>query len=430
MDDGTIDGYDQGIRIRTTNGNEILLDDTNGQIYIINSPGTAWIELSPSGYIDIFSNKDYSIRSKGNINFHADKDINLNANGQIKIHSENNIQVESEKSLITRAKDTTIYSSDSVQIGSAGTIAIDSKSDGSIQSGSTLNIKATKINLNSGSGQSVSDPGKLSQNKQVDVIQEEGSKVWWSNGKLTSICPRTPAHEPWPNHEINGIKTITPQGNDNGTPIVRPQTGTTSSGVRGTSKGKSINEADIAKQPVLGAVCGLTIKETQALFAQIGKQESGGNYSAHNTIGYQGKYQFGYAKLIDCGYIKRGVTGTNLNVTNNPANWTGGPNGGINSVQDWYNSPSDQEQAMMKSMKMNCQWLQTHGVLNSSSTPEERGGYLCVAHLLGPGGAQNYFKLQNNLAQNPKYLSQDAYGTHPSTVYMAGSNAVQLGSSV
>lgn len=427
MDDGTVDGYDQGIRIRTTNGNQILLDDTNGQIYIINSQGTGWIELSPSGYIDIFSTKDFSVRSQGDINFHADKDINMNANGKIQMHSENTIQLDCQKDFTTRtAGELTLYSTDNIQIGSKGTLAIDTQGDTNLQSKGKVNIKGTLINLNSGGGENVKDPGKLPLNKQVDVIQKPSpSKVWWSDGKINSICGRTPTHEPWPNHEINGIKTTSvPQGNNSISPVIRPQTNSTSSGVRGTPKGKSINEADIVKQPVLGPLCGLTIKETQALLAQIGKQESGGNYAAHNTIGYQGKYQFGYQKLIDCGYIKQGVTGTNLNVTNNSANWTG--LNGVNSVQDWYNNPSAQEQAMMLSMKSNCKWLQKHRVLNSSSTPEQIGGYLCVSHLLGPGGAENYFKLQNNLPQNTNYLSQDAYGTKPQSVFVAGSNAVQL----
>ena len=91
MDDGSVEGQDQGIRIRTTGGNEILLDDTNGQIYIINGPGTAWIELSPSGFIDVFSTKDFSIRSQGDINLHGDKNININAGKNLQIHADGEI---------------------------------------------------------------------------------------------------------------------------------------------------------------------------------------------------------------------------------------------------------------------------------------------------------------------------------------------------
>jgi len=429
MDDGTIDGFDQGIRIRTTSGNEILMDDTNGQIYIINSQGTAWVELSPSGYIDIFSANNFSIRSQGDINFHADKNINMNAIGKIKIHSGDTTQIDSIGSLTTRSSsDFTLYSTDSIQLGTSGTVAIDSKGAGSIQSGDVLNIKGTKINLNSGSGKNVKDPGILQQSKQIDVIQSDGSKVWWSNGKFDSICSRAPAHEPWPNHEINGIKTTAAQGNDSGQSIVRPQTGTTSSGVRGTTTGKTINESQIASQPVVGVLCGLTVRQTQALLAQIGQNENSGNYSGQNSLGFAGKYQLGADALIDCGLMKQGShsSGTNLTAINNPANWTGNP---CSSVSDFLNNPSIQEQAIMLYTKKHCISLQKAKVITSASTPEEIGGYLMAAHLVGVGGAIKLFQIQNNLQSSSSALTKDANGTTSNYYFAQGSNAVALGSS-
>jgi hypothetical protein len=431
MDDGSIDGYDQGIRIRSTAGNEILLDDTNGQIYIINSSGSAWIELSPSGFIDIYSQKDYSIRSQGNINFHADQDINLNAGGKVLIHSDNDTTIDSGGDLKTRAASNAVfYGAGTVGIGSGGSIGIDSKSSASFQSSGVLTFKGSKINLNSGAGQSISDPGTLLDNKQIDIAQQSGSKVWWQTGFFDSICERSPAHEPWPGHEINGIKTFNVTLGTFSGEITRSQSGYTSSGVRGTSRGKMITEADIAKQPTVGVVCGLTINQTRALLAQIGKRESGDNYSSQNSIGYAGKYQFGASALESCGYLKPGSSkkGTNLQVINNPANWSG--YNGCSSVQNWFKNPTAQEQAMVLLMKKNCDQLHKMGILNGKSSPEQVGGYLMTSHLVGVGGASNLFKMQNNQPVNSKYATSDANGTTASSYYSDGFSAVQLGTSV
>ena len=85
MDDGDIDGASRNIRIRTAGGNQVLMDDTNGLIYIINAKGNAWIEMSGDGDIQIYSEKDISYRAKGNINIRADKHLNLEGNTSVNI---------------------------------------------------------------------------------------------------------------------------------------------------------------------------------------------------------------------------------------------------------------------------------------------------------------------------------------------------------
>ena len=147
MDDGSVDGLDQGIRIRTTGGNEILMDDTNGQIYIVNGPGTAWIELSPSGFIDIFSSNDYSIRSQGNINMHADKNISFNAGGNFQLHADQNIQIDSKGSYVARnTGGTTIYDTKELNIGVGGALTVSStKTD--FNSGSEFHVQAVRCRV-------------------------------------------------------------------------------------------------------------------------------------------------------------------------------------------------------------------------------------------------------------------------------------------
>lgn len=75
------------IRMRTAGGGQVLIDDTNELVYVINSPGTAWIELSSDGSIQIFSDEDINMRSTNNINIRADQELNLDAGVRVNINA-------------------------------------------------------------------------------------------------------------------------------------------------------------------------------------------------------------------------------------------------------------------------------------------------------------------------------------------------------
>lgn len=75
------------IRMRTAGGGQILIDDTNELVYVINSPGTAWVELSADGSIQIFSDEDINMRSTNNINIRADQELNLDAGIRVNINA-------------------------------------------------------------------------------------------------------------------------------------------------------------------------------------------------------------------------------------------------------------------------------------------------------------------------------------------------------
>lgn len=66
-------------RIRTRTGHQILLHNTEDLIYIGNSKGTAWIELTANGKIDVYAQDSVSIHSNQDLNFTADRDINFTA---------------------------------------------------------------------------------------------------------------------------------------------------------------------------------------------------------------------------------------------------------------------------------------------------------------------------------------------------------------
>lgn len=97
MDDGAEDGSSNNIRIKTRGGQTILLDDSNGFIFITNKGGSSWIEMDAEGQIDIYSqggvsvgtDGDYNVHAKGSINFESEQGVNIRSTGSdgVKVQS-------------------------------------------------------------------------------------------------------------------------------------------------------------------------------------------------------------------------------------------------------------------------------------------------------------------------------------------------------
>jgi len=71
------------LRLRTRTGHQILLHNSEDLIYIGNSRGTAWIEITSDGKIDIHAQDSISIMSDNDINFTAERDFNVEAGRNI-----------------------------------------------------------------------------------------------------------------------------------------------------------------------------------------------------------------------------------------------------------------------------------------------------------------------------------------------------------
>ena len=130
------------IRFRTVSGAQILISETDGQIYLISKSGNSWVELSNDGNIFVYGSQSVSIR--------ADKDLNLSAGGSVNIQS--------------------------------GTGAINLKSGSS-----TVNVQANgQINLRSMSGDIIGTAGP-------------GKNIYFSGPTAdTAGSPVIiPTHEPW-----------------------------------------------------------------------------------------------------------------------------------------------------------------------------------------------------------------------------------------
>ena len=87
--------HNELVRIRTRTGHQILLHNSEDLIYIGNAKGTAWIELTSNGKIDIYAADSISVHTKTDLNFYADRDINMEAGRNVNVKATGDINLES-----------------------------------------------------------------------------------------------------------------------------------------------------------------------------------------------------------------------------------------------------------------------------------------------------------------------------------------------
>jgi uncharacterized protein (DUF2345 family) len=75
------------IRFRTRTGHQIVMHNSEDFIYIANSRGTAWIELTSDGKIDIYAQDSISLFTENDFNVHAMRDINMEAGRNINMRA-------------------------------------------------------------------------------------------------------------------------------------------------------------------------------------------------------------------------------------------------------------------------------------------------------------------------------------------------------
>jgi hypothetical protein len=263
MDDGDVNGQNELIRIRTRTGHQILLHNSQDLIYIANAQGTAWIEMTSQGKIDIYAADSISIHSEQDLNFRADRDVNIEAMRNVNLVGTQGIQIESSSTIgILSIGDMTIQSSgklnaqatNNLDIGSMSNINIITTGSTNIAGGST-SIAATNgsmyqgatIDFNissdpnsgtvyisggqSGGGVQVQAipatppntstfemPGTISILPRWQLPNRSASAAWQDNyykaPNISTIMGRVPTHEPYDQHENNSATLFNSTGTD------------------------------------------------------------------------------------------------------------------------------------------------------------------------------------------------------------------------
>lgn len=256
MDDGDAFGNNELIRLRTRTGHQILLHNTKDLIYIANASGTAWIELTSNGKIDIFAQDSVSIHSEQDFNLRAGRDFNIEAGRNINMHAFNNMNVDIKADLSVIVKNSTqitsvgklfVNSSGDVNIASDTAVFVTGKNEVNITSDTVKASGASEINL-SAAETHLSASGKVYIKGESGISQGMGAIVatagtaatvtkatnltlfnapfnqagaGWSNnvffaaGSIATILQRVPTHEPWQQHEDSNSAAFSSDSVDN-----------------------------------------------------------------------------------------------------------------------------------------------------------------------------------------------------------------------
>jgi hypothetical protein len=150
--------HNELLRLRTRTGAQIIMHTSEDLIYINNSRGTCWIEMSSNGKLDVYAADSISFHSENDINFKADRDINFQAG--------NNININAGASIFETAA-----ANWEVKVGA----------DGKLTCGGTSNISSSHHFETAG---------------QIDMNGPAAAEA-----AAAGFPQRVPQHEPWPGHE-------------------------------------------------------------------------------------------------------------------------------------------------------------------------------------------------------------------------------------
>ncbi len=93
------------IRLRSSSGHQIIMDDTNERLYISSSEGRNWVEMDTDGHIYIYSQESISMRAEGDLNFSSGKTIRMTADQGIHMETPDEIRMHATKDVYVRGND-------------------------------------------------------------------------------------------------------------------------------------------------------------------------------------------------------------------------------------------------------------------------------------------------------------------------------------
>lgn len=395
LDDGTIEGKDQLVRIRSAKGHQIIMSDDGNCFHIIHASGQSWLEFGQEGTVDVFSTNSVNVRTQGTINLHADKDINMYAGGKLNAYSESSINLEAKTSFVgTGLASSRLYSKQFAGLKSDNTAALEGGKISSVKGGDRMDFNAGTINLNNGGGVPVSAPPLMKKNKVADA---KFTPTGWQAefGKLETIATRVPTHEPWPYHNLGVENSV--------------QFGTTEAGeltpALATAVGEKLPESQITESDFVNtptpsnSVGSLNEDQVKGLMAQ--KAKDVGQKSTELSVDKGvGTYGLSAKQLEETGHLKPGTASRYLkdpsstvtdgfgnettqleSVLNNTNVWTG--KSGANNLNNFLTDVGTQSQAQEDLYNTNLSDLIAKGVVKGTEVAKDLGGLIQASTVHG-----------------------------------------------
>lgn len=210
--------YNEYFRVRTRTGHQILLHNSEDLIYIGNARGTAWVELTSNGKIDIYAQDSISIHTENDLNIRADRDINLEAGRNINIKAHDKLYQESlgDTKILIGANGAITTKSD-LHVATSKSNYFSAGAETHTKSGGGYFETAATINMNGPAAKSATAESPLDTHDNPVTSSEEkweGKNRYQKKDPLKSIMKRIPMHEPWLLHENQSPNLLTPDNTD------------------------------------------------------------------------------------------------------------------------------------------------------------------------------------------------------------------------
>ena len=403
MDDGNQAGEDNLVRIRTSAGHQIMMNDsaTESTIHIMHANGQSWVELGKEGAIDVYASNSLNIRSAGEINMHADRNININSeNGTVNMHAKAAMSLEAGSLNLTGTNSLLAYSKSMIGLKSDAALMLKSNT-GSWGAGSGLTLEAGCIKLNSGAASDVPKAQPIPKKRLADTKFE--NNVGWvpEPAAIETIVTRAPTHEPFAERGT-GVNTTT---NLSSTSTEVPLDEKTQEAVTKaeTTDIKKINSGDYESQSNATTPVGkIPTEKVTGMVAQSSKLVTQGTNEISNTLGV-GKFGFSAGELETAGFLKPGTSDfflkdstADLNtVLSSSSVWSG--NQGISGVSDFLNNESIQDITKTDLFNKGLSSLQNAGVVTGLESESSLAGLVSGASKFGVDAVKKWTSGQENL---------------------------------
>lgn len=227
--------YGECFRIRTRTGHQLLLHNSEDLIYISNSKGTTWIELTSNGKIDIYAKDSVSIHTENDLNIRADRDINFEAgrninmktlsgrirqeaatNWEILVGEDGKISVGGEYEHVV-AGNTKVTTAGNLDLRTGGNNKFTAGGNTDIKTGGNHTESATRIDMNSFAAATAEQAQPLEAlitHDNPSTAIESSWKNRYQSSSISSIMKRVPMHEPWLLHENQAPNLLKPENTD------------------------------------------------------------------------------------------------------------------------------------------------------------------------------------------------------------------------
>ena len=434
LDDGDVDGKSNLIKLKTSKGHQIILDDTTGFLYINNSNGTAWIEMAPNGLTDVYSAQSVTVRSR-DINFHADNNIKFHAKNQMQFVAENYMHVEGSKLLNMYSDGNAfLFGGRGIDAKSGGSANLEGSATVNVKGGSSVNIDGGCVSLGSGAGPAAKQ--NRASEKALQDTQQDSQGFWIGNKVTSSTVDRLTTHEPFPYHGEVSQSTnavVSPVVNNTSQYNVGIREGTQpdvkDDGIIKTLSAFNAEEIDptsFIKQPTAGTGIGkLGYKAVDAVLTGLTeKVGSAFKYTSVEPItNALGKYAFTAKDLISKGYVSPEVVYNKE--LDSPHVWKG--KNGINNKFDFLNNSFEQENLIVQKAVDVYQECYNNGSIQKDDSTDFIGGMLTVALGIGANAAKKYREggsLSEALVSGTTSFAIDNIDQEASSLFQKGLSAI------